>query len=138
MKIIEIIKLPEGRRLEFKEARQSDIRNKIIAPVFKKLGVIDQWGNGLKMIFDELIEYPEIEFRWFEKGLQFQVQFIKKDYQQQELQQEQQDVQQELQQEQQDSKPDLQPNMQPQSQLESQLELQQELQQELQDSQPYL
>jgi predicted HTH transcriptional regulator len=29
------------------EARQSDIRNRVIAPVFKKLGIIDQWGNGL-------------------------------------------------------------------------------------------
>jgi predicted HTH transcriptional regulator len=63
------------------EARQSDIRNKIVAPVFKKIGVIDQWGNGLKLIADELKEYPEIAFKWFEKGLQFQVQFIKKDYQ---------------------------------------------------------
>lgn len=34
------------------EARQSDIRNKTIAPIFKKIGVIDQWGNGLKLIFD--------------------------------------------------------------------------------------
>ncbi len=62
------------------EARQSDIRNKIIAPIFKKLGVIDQWGNGLKLIADELKEYPEIEFKWFEKGLQFQLQFIRKNY----------------------------------------------------------
>jgi len=71
------------------EARQSDIRNKIIASVLKKLGVIDQWGNGLKLIADELKEYPEIEFKWLEPGLHFQAQFIKKDYvQQQELQQE--------------------------------------------------
>jgi predicted HTH transcriptional regulator len=62
------------------DARQSDIRNKVIAPVFKKLGIIDQWGNGLKLIADELKAYPEIEFKWFEKGLQFQVQFLKKDY----------------------------------------------------------
>lgn len=48
------------------EAHQSDIRNKVIAPVFKKLGVIDQWGNGLKLIADELKKYPEIEFKWFE------------------------------------------------------------------------
>jgi predicted HTH transcriptional regulator len=69
--------------------RQSDIRNKIIAPAFKKIGIIDQWGNGLRLSADELKEYPEIEFRWFEKGLQFQVQFIKSDYaKQQELQQE--------------------------------------------------
>lgn len=63
------------------DARQSDIRNKVIAPVFKRLGIIDQWGNGLKLIADQLKTYPEIEFKWFEKGLQFQVQFIKKNYQ---------------------------------------------------------
>ncbi len=62
------------------DARQSDIRNKVIAPVFKMLGIIDQWGNGLKLIADELKAYPEIEFKWFEKGLQFQVQFLKRDY----------------------------------------------------------
>jgi len=60
------------------EASQSDIRNKIIAPVFKKMGIIDQWGNGLKLIADELKGYQEIDFKWFEKGLQFQLQFIKK------------------------------------------------------------
>lgn len=65
------------------EARQSDIRNKVIAPVFKRLGIIDQWGNGLKLIADELKDYPEIEFKWFEKGLQFQVQFVNKNYKQQ-------------------------------------------------------
>jgi predicted HTH transcriptional regulator len=62
------------------EARQSDIRNKVIAPIFKKIGVIDQWGNGLKLIAAELRSYPNIEFKWFEKGLSFQVQFIKKEY----------------------------------------------------------
>lgn len=29
------------------ESRQSDARNKVIVPVFKKLGIIDQWSNGL-------------------------------------------------------------------------------------------
>jgi len=62
------------------ESRQSDARNRIIAPVFKLLGIIDQWGNGLKLIADELKEYPEIEFRWKEVGLSFQVQFIKRNY----------------------------------------------------------
>ena len=58
-----------------------DIRNKLIAPVFKKVGLIDQWGNGLKLIADELKAYPEIEFKWFERGgLQFQVQFINKGF----------------------------------------------------------
>jgi predicted HTH transcriptional regulator len=53
------------------EARQSDIRNKVIAPVFKKLGIIDQWGNGLKLIANELKEYPDISFKWQEVGMQF-------------------------------------------------------------------
>lgn len=62
------------------DARQSDIRNKTIAPVFKKIGIIDQWGNGLKLISNELKNYPDIDFKWFEKGLQFQIQFILKKY----------------------------------------------------------
>ncbi len=36
------------------ESGQSDIRNKILAPVFKKLRIIEQWGNGLKLIAEEL------------------------------------------------------------------------------------
>lgn len=62
------------------DSRQSDAKNKTIAPVFKLLGIIDQWGNGLKMISDELKEYPAIEFRWKEVGLSFQVQFVKLNY----------------------------------------------------------
>jgi len=70
------------------ETMQSDIRNRIIAPVFRKLGIVDQWGNGFKLITDDLKDYPEIEFRWHETGLQFQVQFVKREsQQQQELQQ---------------------------------------------------
>jgi len=62
------------------ESRQSDARNKVIAPIFKRLGIIDQWGNGLKLIFDELKDYPQIGFQWKEVGLSFQVQFVKLDY----------------------------------------------------------
>lgn len=53
-------------------------------------GLIDQWGNGLKLIADELKAYPEIGFKWFERGgLQFQVRVINKDFVvQQDLQQE--------------------------------------------------
>jgi predicted HTH transcriptional regulator len=71
------------------ESRQSDARNKIIAPVFKRLGIIDQWGNGLRLIADELRDYPRIDFRWREVGLSFQVQFVRLDYEaQQELEHE--------------------------------------------------
>ncbi len=43
------------------ESGQSDIRNKILAPVFKKLRIIEQWKNGLRLIADELKKYPEIK-----------------------------------------------------------------------------
>ncbi len=72
--------LPPSIDFQEMEARQSDIRNRIIAPVFKRLGLIDQWGNGLKIIAEELRSYPDIELKWFERGLQFQVQFVRKNF----------------------------------------------------------
>lgn len=62
------------------DSRQSYARNKLIAPLFKRLGIIDQWGNGLKLIADEMKEYPNIVLRWREVGLSFQVQFVKSDF----------------------------------------------------------
>ena len=59
-------------------SRLSDARNKTIASVFKRLGIIDQWGNGLALVAEELKAYPEIDFQWKEVGMSFQVQFIKK------------------------------------------------------------
>ena len=77
------------------DSGQSDIRNKILAPVFKRLGIIEQWGNGLKLIAEELQAYPEIELSWKEPGIAFRVTFTNKNYQQkqkQELQQELEDA----------------------------------------------
>ncbi len=62
------------------ESGQSDIRNKILAPVFKKLGIIEQWGNGLKLISDELKEYPEIKFQWTQLGMSFRATFLRTNY----------------------------------------------------------
>ena len=62
------------------EAGQSDIRNKTIAPVFKRMGIIEQWGAGLRLIATELDKYPEIELKWNEPGVAFQMQFVKKDF----------------------------------------------------------
>jgi len=56
---------------------QSSIRNKVLAPIFKRLGIIEQWGNGLKLIAEELKEYPEIGFDWKEPGMSFRVIFFK-------------------------------------------------------------
>lgn len=101
MSINELINQSEGRRLEFKGELPTnfdlaktvvvfandaggeiyiginDGPRQVIAPVFKRLGIIDQWGNGLKMVAEEMESYPEIDLRWKEIGLQF----IKKNYQ---------------------------------------------------------
>lgn len=61
-------------------AGQSEIRNKTLAPIFKELQLIEQWGTGFKKLPDELKEYPEIELKFNEPGLSSQIQFIKKDY----------------------------------------------------------
>lgn len=71
------------------DSGQSDIRNKILAPVFKRLGIIEQWGNGLRLIAREMQSYPEIELSWKEPGIAFRVVFTNKNYlQQHELQHE--------------------------------------------------
>ncbi|WP_394335968.1 ATP-binding protein [Brumimicrobium salinarum] len=59
---------------------QSDVRNKVLAPVFKRLGIIEQWGNRLQLIADDLKEYPEIDLTWKAPGVVFRVSFIKKEY----------------------------------------------------------
>ena len=41
------------------------------------MGIIEQWGNGLKLIADELKKYPEIGFEWKEPGVGFRVIFFK-------------------------------------------------------------
>ena len=71
--------LPPSIDYSAMESRQSDVRNKVIAPVFKRLGIIDQWGNGLKLIANEMRDYPHIGLQWKEVGMSFQVQFVKLD-----------------------------------------------------------
>ncbi len=61
-----------------------DIRNKVLAPVFKKLGIIEQWGNGLRLIANELKKYPEIKMEWSEPGIAFRITFKKVNYEQEE------------------------------------------------------
>jgi predicted HTH transcriptional regulator len=62
------------------EAGQSDIRNKTLAPVFKRLGIIEQWGNGLRLIAEELRKYPEVKMEWSQPGFAFRVSFKKINY----------------------------------------------------------
>lgn len=80
------------------ESGQSDIRNKMLAPEFKKLRIVEQWGNGLKLISEELQNYPEIGFDWKEPGIAFRVTFTNKNSKQQ---------------------PELQPELQPEYNMEA-------------------
>jgi Predicted transcriptional regulator containing an HTH domain and an uncharacterized domain shared with the mammalian protein Schlafen len=77
-----------------KESRHSDSRNRILAPIFRNLGIINQWGEGLKAIYNDLKSHSHIEFRWREIGQLFQVQFIRLNYK--ELQRSEQMLWQEL------------------------------------------
>jgi len=94
-------RLPPAVDYNDMQAGQSSIRNKLLAPVFKRIGIIEQWGNGLRLIANELQKYPEISLEWKEPGMAFRVTFVKKNYRkQQELPKElPKELQQELQQE---------------------------------------
>ncbi len=59
---------------------QSEIRNKTLGPIFKELQLIEQWGTGFQKLSEGLKDYPEIQIKFNEPGLSFQVQFIKKNY----------------------------------------------------------
>ena len=73
--------LPPSIDITELSAGQSEIRNRVLAPIFKKLGLIEQWGTGFRKIQEALKEYPNVELRFNEPGMAFQMQFVKKDYQ---------------------------------------------------------
>ena len=57
---------------------RSEIRNRVLAPIFKDLKLIEAWGSGILKMKKELVEYPEISLVLQEVGHAFQVQFIMK------------------------------------------------------------
>jgi len=58
---------------------RSEIRNRVLAPVFKDLKLIEAWGTGIQKMRNELARYPEIELVLQEVGHAFQVQLRKKE-----------------------------------------------------------
>ena len=66
--------------LSFKDlgTGRSEIRNRILAPIFKDMKLIEAWGSGIQKMKAELKYYPEIELVLQEVGHAFQVQFVKK------------------------------------------------------------
>ena len=73
--------LPPSIDISELSAGQSEIRNRVLAPIFKKLGLIEQWGTGFRKIQEALKEYPNVELHFNKPGIAFQMQFVKKDYQ---------------------------------------------------------
>jgi len=57
---------------------RSEIRNRVLTPIFKDLKLIEAWGSGIQKMKTELKNYPEIELILQEVGHAFQVQFVKK------------------------------------------------------------
>lgn len=70
--------LPDSLPIEELGTGRSEIRNRVLAPIFKDLKLIEAWGSGIQKIKQELAEYPEIELVLQEAGHAFQVQFRKR------------------------------------------------------------
>mgnify|MGYP006287906663 CR=1 FL=1 len=56
---------------------RSEIRNRVLAPIFKELGLIEAWGTGIRKMREEMKNYPDIRLELGETGNAFQVQFVK-------------------------------------------------------------
>ena len=71
--------LPDALPVEELGTGRSEIRNRVLAPIFKELKLIEVWGSGIQKIRKELEQYQEIELILQEAGSAFQVQFLKRD-----------------------------------------------------------
>ena len=70
--------LPDLLSFEDLSAGRSEIRNRVLALLFKDMKLIEAWGSGIQKMKTELKDYPEIELVLQEAGHAFQVQFVKK------------------------------------------------------------
>ena len=71
--------LPDTLAPEDLGTGRSEIRNRVLAPIFKDLKLIEAWGTGIARMRRELLSYPEIELLLQEVGYAFQARFRKKD-----------------------------------------------------------
>lgn len=69
--------LPDSIRPEALGSGRSEIRNRILAPIFKDLKLIESWGTGIQKIQKEVSSYPGIKFVCDELHHAFRVQFVK-------------------------------------------------------------
>ena len=78
LEITSPVPLPDTISIEELGTGRSEIRNRILAPIFKDLKIIEAWGTGIQKIKQALKYYPEIELVMHEVGHAFQIQFRKK------------------------------------------------------------
>ena len=71
--------LPDSLPIEELGTGRSEIRNRVLALIFKDMKLIEAWGSGIRKMKKDLEEYPEIRLVRGEAGHAFQVQFIKKE-----------------------------------------------------------
>jgi predicted HTH transcriptional regulator len=78
LEITSPVPLPDTISIEELGTGRSEIRNRILAPIFKDLKIIEAWGTGIQKIKQALKYYPEIELVMHEVGRAFQIQFQKR------------------------------------------------------------
>ena len=69
--------LPDTISIDTLGTGRSEIRNRVLAPIFKELKLIEAWGTGIQKMKREIKKYPGIELVLKETGQAFQVQFKK-------------------------------------------------------------
>lgn len=69
--------LPDSIAPEALGTGRSEIRNRVLAPIFKDLGLIESWGTGIQRIRREVEDYGNVRLVFQEVGSAFQVQFVK-------------------------------------------------------------
>ncbi|MEA1967617.1 MAG: putative DNA binding domain-containing protein [Thermodesulfobacteriota bacterium] len=69
--------LPDTMPIEKLGSGRSEIRNRVLAPIFKKLKLIESWGTGIQKMKDEVSRYHGIKLDFRETEYSFQVRFIK-------------------------------------------------------------
>lgn len=68
--------LPDTLPIDTLGSGRSEIRNRVLAPIFKDLGLIEAWGTGIQKMREEASHYPNIDLRIHEADYAFQVQFV--------------------------------------------------------------
>ena len=69
--------LPDALSLEELGTGRSEIRNRVLAPIFKELKLIEAWGSGIRKIRDELIDYPELNLFYKKQARPFRCNSVK-------------------------------------------------------------